>query len=69
VVLLEPIIEIYDPNLDSLRYKNGRNLSLKLTNLGDLIGLKVLGHHKLQDPLHLVIQVQVRRLCLYLGAD
>jgi hypothetical protein len=25
------------------------------------MALKVLGHHKLQDPLHLAIQVQVRR--------
>jgi hypothetical protein len=51
----------FEAAIQSRGYKNDPKLPLKHVHLGDSIALKVLGHHKLQNPLHLAVQVQVRR--------
>jgi hypothetical protein len=50
-----------DHEHDSRSSKNGSKLPLKPIHFGGSIALKVLGQFKLQIPLHLATQVQVRR--------
>jgi hypothetical protein len=55
------LLGINDPDRIYWCYKIDPELPSNQCHFGGAIATKVLGHYKLQDPLHLAVQVHVRR--------